>query len=55
MDWGCHSVAECLPSMHEALGSIPNTAKQTKLNREQGTKFNKMELTSGKCEVCPWA
>lgn len=24
MDWGYSSVVECLPSMHEASGSLPN-------------------------------
>jgi hypothetical protein len=28
--WGCSSVAYCLPSMHEALGSVPSTIKEGK-------------------------
>jgi hypothetical protein len=28
--WGCSSVVACWPRMHKALGSIPNTIKQTK-------------------------
>jgi hypothetical protein len=27
-DWGCSSVGECLPSMCEALNSIPSIAKK---------------------------
>lgn len=27
-DWGCSSVGEHLPSMHEALGKVPTTAEK---------------------------
>lgn len=29
-DWGCGLVVECLPTMHDALGSIPYIAKGKK-------------------------
>jgi hypothetical protein len=28
--WGCSSVAEHLPSIHEARGSVPSTTKKKK-------------------------
>jgi hypothetical protein len=27
LGWGCNSVLECVPSIHEKLGSIPHTEK----------------------------
>jgi hypothetical protein len=32
--YGCGLVVECLPNMHKALGSIPNTTKQTNKNKK---------------------
>lgn len=34
-DFGCSSAAECLPSMQEALGSIPKTCKRWIFQCEQ--------------------
>ena len=41
-DWGCSSVGEPLPSVCEALGSIPSTEKQSKI--QKGERISTQEV-----------